>query len=98
MYASPTNVVAEQSAYGTVIISWTAPSYPTPSSYHLIISSTDYGNRIFTDNLSPFYASALQPGLYGVRLVALSQSGMYQIPSLVNFTVRGSARLSYALQ
>ena len=81
--------MVEQTGIGRVEISWTAPSTQAPDrGYQILINST-HNNTVLNVMSSP-HSVSLQPGVYSMQLVALSQTVIYKLSSPVEFTVQGT--------
>ena len=83
-------MLVEQTGIEGVLISWNAPNtQASESSYHILINSThNNATTALNATSSPLHVS-LQPGVYSMQLVALSQTVIYELPSPVEFTVQG---------
>ena len=81
----PTNLMAEQNELGSVLVSWTAPSAPPAMGYRVTLQpgnvSIDAPSFIATVNL--------QPGVYNITVVALSQHLPSEAVGPVEVLVRG---------
>ena len=79
--------MAEQTGPETVVVSWTPPSPPPSRGYRITVNSatTSFSRNVSS---SPHNLTSLEPGVYSIQLVALTQ----HYPSegvAVEFTVGG---------
>ena len=83
-----------QTGIGEVEISWTAPSDQVPDSgYQILINSTHNNTITVLNVMSSPHSVSLQPGVYSMQLVALSQIVIYELPSPLEFIVPGTKML-----
>ena len=82
----PTNLMAEQNGIQSVLVSWTAPSRPPAMGYRVTVGAEE----ISVDSLSTFVnLTGLQPGVYAVQVMSLSQHLPSEAVGPVEVTVRG---------
>ena len=78
--------MASQIGFSCVQVSWTAPPAPPTMGYHI---TTHPGDVNVTAPSSPHNISNLQPGLYNIHVMSLSQHYPGGTVGPVNVTVEG---------
>ena len=90
--SAPTGLVAVQNRLAKVIVSWTTPSVRPSEGYRI---TAEPGGVSAVAQSSPHNVTNLQPGVYDIRVMSLSQ---WHLPSEavgpVEVTVRGENRTS----
>ena len=85
---TPTNLNVSQNGIGTVLVSWTPPSPPPNMGYQITINSADFSDGISVTSSS--LTIMQQPGVYDIRMRALSQHYPSEIMT-EEVTVKGNS-------
>ena len=87
----PTNLTAVQSGVGTVLVSWTAPPGPPSGGYHIqAVSAVPSQSLSYAAPAgSSSYNITIEPGVYSVSLMGLSQHFSSERVGAITVTVRG---------
>ena len=82
----PTNLMAKQSGFDSVLVTWTAPSPPPTMGYR--VTAEPGGLSVDATFGSPQQLTIQQAGVYSIEVVSLSQHLPSEAVS-ANVTVRG---------
>ena len=82
--------MVRQNGIGIVLVSWTAPSPPPSMGYRITTDSTDFSAGIDVTSSATSRTIFLQPGVYSIRMRALSQHYPSEIVGPVEVTVKGN--------